>query len=117
MALVPVLSPETNSELVVAVALLEAHDVFCFVHNAGFGGLYPGVQLHIHNARRIYVPEEQVEAALELLRDFDREIDAPLYSPMSGRDKFRMVVELLLFGWFMPDSRARRSSARGAGRD
>lgn len=77
VAPVPVFSLDTNSELRVAAALLEVHEIVCSVHNDGFGGRYPGVQLHIHNVRRIYVPAEQVEEAVELLGDFARPSDAP----------------------------------------
>jgi hypothetical protein len=50
--------------------MLEAHQIPCFVDNAGFGGLYPGPRIHAYNTRSIMVPEERLSAALELIRDF-----------------------------------------------
>jgi Putative prokaryotic signal transducing protein len=70
MALVRVHSPDTEPELMTVVAMLEAHDIRCFVHSAGFGSLYPGPQINGYNSRSIWVLEEKVPAALELIRDF-----------------------------------------------
>ena len=84
------------------VAMLEAHDVPCFVQNAGFGGLYPGPRINSYNSRVILVPVERAFVARELIRDFKSqpsEMPPPAPPPSSG--KLRMVVELLLFGWFM----------------
>ena len=69
MALVRVFSPGSESELMAVVALLEAHEIPCFVHNAVFGALYPGVQID-HNSRAIMVDHDKVMAARELIRDF-----------------------------------------------
>lgn len=70
VAFVRVLSPDSEPELIAVVAMLEAYGVPCFVHNAGFGGLYPGPRIHAFNTRSIMVPEEKVPTALELIRDF-----------------------------------------------
>jgi len=113
MALVRILSPDSEPELLAVVALLEAHEIRCFVHNAGFGALYPGPQIHAYNTRAIMVPEEQVSEALEILRDFQSQpSDLHLEPKPSGR--LRALIELLLFGWFIPGSRnsGRRRPAR-----
>jgi hypothetical protein len=70
MGFVRVFSPETEPELLTVVAMLEAHDIPCFVQNAGFGGLYPGPPVSPYSMRAIMVPEWKVPAALELIRDF-----------------------------------------------
>jgi hypothetical protein len=51
--------PNTEPELMAVVAMLEAHEIPCFVHNAGFGGLYPGPQIDLYNTRAITIPEEK----------------------------------------------------------
>jgi len=106
MALVRVLWPETAPELITVVALLQAHDIPCFVHNAGFGGLYPGVQVNTYNTRSIMVPEEIAPDALQLIRDFQKQ--PPTLDPAveaRALSKLRALLELLLFGWFVPGSR------------
>jgi hypothetical protein len=116
MALVRLLSPETDSEILAIVAMLDAYEIPSFVRGGGFGGLFPGVQINAFNTRDIMVPEEKAADALELLRDFQSQPSAPegdLKPKRSGR--LRNLLELLVFGWFMPGSRARVRDAQSDG--
>jgi hypothetical protein len=70
VGLVKVLSPDTEPELIAVVAMLEAHEIPCFVQNAGFGSLYPGPPIGAFKGRAIMVAEENVKDALELISDF-----------------------------------------------
>jgi hypothetical protein len=97
--MVPVYKPENPVELALAECELEACGIPYFVHNRGFGGLYPGVQIDLHNVRTIMVPEAAVEDAREVLARFiqppaESPAEAPL--PVSGWHKLRMVTEALL---------------------
>jgi hypothetical protein len=56
-----VATPQTESELSVMVSALEANDIPHFVLNRGFGGLYPGMKLHLINGQRIMVPQDRAE--------------------------------------------------------
>jgi hypothetical protein len=47
------------------LCLLDANNTKCVRQNNGFGGLKPGAQINIYNARRIMVPAAGVEDALE----------------------------------------------------
>jgi len=108
VALVRVLSPESQSEIVAVVAMLEAHDIPCLVHNAGFGGLFPGPQINAYNTRSIMVPEERAAEALELLKEYQSQPPDPadgLKPKASG--KLRNILEFFLFGWFVPGARRR----------
>lgn len=110
MSLIRIHSPDNEPELITVVAMLEAHDIPCFVHSAGFGGLYPGPQINGYNTRSIWVPEEQLSVALELLRDFQSQpVDVGLHTaPAPSRfasGTFRALLEALIFGWFIPGSR------------
>jgi hypothetical protein len=71
VSFVKVFSPTSEPELVTVVALLEAHDIPCFVPSAGFGSLYPGPLIHGYNMRAIMVDEAHAAAARELIRDFE----------------------------------------------
>ncbi len=70
MALVRVLSPQSESEIAVVTSLLEAHDIPVFVHGRHFGSLLPGIEIGSYNTQSIMVPEECVTDALELLSGF-----------------------------------------------
>ena len=72
MALVRVLSPQSESEIAVVTSLLEAHDIPVFVHGRHFGSLLPGLQIGSYNTQSIMVPEECVTDAMELLTEFKR---------------------------------------------
>jgi hypothetical protein len=105
MALVPIFSPDSEAELIAVVAMLDAHDVPHFVQNAGFGSLYPGPQIALYNDRTILVPEESVAVARELLKEFRSQSDPPRSAATSAPNKLRAVLEVLLFGWFVPGNR------------
>jgi len=104
MALVNVFRPETESELMAVVAMLEAHEIPCFVHNAGFGGLYPGPQIDLYNSRAVMVPREKSPLALQLISEFQSS-SSPVSSNPSTSGKIRTFVEMCLFGWFIPGGR------------
>ena len=65
MALVRVLSPQSEPEIAVVKSLLEAHDIPVFVHGRHLGSLLPGLQIGNYNTQSIMVPEECVADALE----------------------------------------------------
>ena len=106
MSLVRVAFPETPSELAVVVCLLEANDIPHFVHNAGFGSLYPGPQVAWYNNITVMVPASFADDAIEVLSVLSEHLSEPESSlsgantPMKG--KIRMIVEVIVFGWFIP---------------
>jgi hypothetical protein len=102
MALVRVFSPQTESEVAVIAALLEAHEIPVFVHNRNFGSLLPGLQINAYNSQSIMVPEERVADAVELLAEFRAQAPKPPTQPLPVLDKIRVVLEAFLFGWFVP---------------
>ena len=114
MALVRVLSPESQSEIVAVVAMLEGHDIPCLVHNAGFGGLFPGPQINAYNTRAIMVPEEKAAEALELIKEYQSQPSERAESAKAKTwGKVRNIFEFFLFGWFIPGSRHRHEQRSG----
>jgi hypothetical protein len=115
VALVRLVSPESDPEIVAIVAMLEAHGIPCYVRGGGFGGLFPGVQINAYNTRDIMIPEDQTAAALELLKDFQSRPPEPESDvrPMKS-GWLRNFLELLLFGWFVPRSPAQAQKASGS---
>jgi len=107
VALVRLVSPDSDPEIVAIVAMLEAHGIPCYVRGGGFGGLFPGVQINAYNTRDIMIPEEQTAAALELLEGFQSRPADPEESVAPRKSgRLRNLLEILLFGWFVPRSPA-----------
>jgi hypothetical protein len=116
VSLVRLVSPETDSEIVAIVAMLNAHEIPTYVRGGGFGGLFPGVQINAYNTRDIMIPEETATAALELLRDFQSQPSGPEVHVTPKRlGWLRNLLELLLFGWFMPGTRSRAPDGNSSG--
>ena len=105
MALVRVLSPQSEPEIAVVTSLLEAHDIPVFVHGRHLGSLLPGLQIGSYNTQSIMVPEERVADALELLSEFNRNDAGTTSASLPWRDRLRVVLEGILFGWLVPGRR------------
>lgn len=105
MPLVRVAFPESPSELAMIVCLLEANDIPYFVHNAGFGSLYPGPQIALYNNITVMVPASAADDAIEVLSVLFEPSPTQLSSDTLLVDKIRMIVEALCFGWFIPSRR------------
>jgi hypothetical protein len=100
--------PQTESELAVMVSVLEAHGISHFVHNRGFGGLYPGMQMDLYNERRLMVAESHIEEAVELLSMLSQpSADATIDDQLTIWDRLRVAAEILLFSWAFPHKRQR----------
>ena len=112
--MVPVFRPEDGVELALAQSVLEAHRIPFFVHNGGFGGLYPGMQIDLYNVRTVMVPEAAAETARELLAHFVHRHDEPAATSsgeqerLSWWDRTRLIFELIVFGWCVPPAKRRR---------
>jgi hypothetical protein len=105
MDYLPVAMPQTESDLAVMVSLLEAHQIQYFVHNEGFGGLYPGLQIGLVNVRRIMVPAAQAAFAMELLSVFAPQPSTEVQRRLTILDKARILFETCFFGWSFPVKR------------
>jgi hypothetical protein len=102
MALVRVFSPQTESEVAVVTAMLEAREIPVFVHNRNLASLLPGPQINAYNTQSIMVPEECAADAIELLAEFRAPSIETTARIVPVRDRIRIVIEALLFGWFVP---------------
>jgi hypothetical protein len=114
MSLVRVLSPQSESEIAVVTSLLEAHDIPVFIHGRHLGSLLPGLQIGNYNTQSIMVPEERAADALELLSDFRQDEAGTTPSQLPWRDRLRVILEGVLFGWLVP---GRREDKRPGPRD
>jgi len=60
-----------------------------------------GPQIDLLNMKTIMVPEEFRQQAQELIVDY-LQATVPAHRPAHLRDRVRIVIECLLFGWFIP---------------
>ncbi len=101
-------SPCDLAELTLIESILEGENIPYFIHNDHFGSLEVGPQIDIFNKKTIMVDEEYEERAKELISDFIRTTrdETPTYSLS---DKLRMILETLLFTWFIPGRRWKKT--------
>ncbi|GFE79592.1 hypothetical protein GCM10011487_15920 [Steroidobacter agaridevorans] len=66
----------------------------------------PGLRIESFNTRTIVVPEERFDEVREALAESAPTNEpAATTPPMRFRDKVRVVLEAVLFGWFVPGGR------------
>jgi hypothetical protein len=105
VSLIRLVSPESDPEIIAIVAMLEAHNIPSYVRGGGIGGLFPGVQINAVNTRTIMIPEEQADIALDPLREFQSQQSEPDIGVIARKSGLlRNLIELFLFGWFLPRS-------------
>lgn len=116
---VAVCSPQSSAELAVIKSLLEAEGIYYFVHNEYFGSLQVGPSIPLLNARTMLVPRFEVERVSDLLQSAEPLQPEDRERPFSTGDKLRMLLEVFVFWWLIPNRRFRRrgSSRHQQGRD
>ena len=107
-------SPENEVELAIIKSILEAEEIPFFVHNDNYGSLITGPRIGLLNAKTIFVPENSGERARDLISEYLKNTgngpddEDGERSEYSFADKIRVVIESLIFGWFMPGKRWRK---------
>jgi len=105
------LVPENEVELSFVRGLLESNGIRFFVHNDHFGSMKVGPQIELFNRKAVMVDERDEAKALELLETFltpvegDEEETEQEYTLWQ---KIRMVLEAVLFFWYVPGGRRRK---------
>ena len=70
-----------------------------------------GPPIELFNAKSILVSEKYFERASEIITDYLNNVHAEVSkSEYSLKDKIRMVIETLLFSWFIPGKKWRKKS-------
>jgi len=103
-------------ELLFIRMALEADGIPFLVVGDGFGSLYPGVQLPIFNERPVRVDASDRDRAMEVIGEVRKDFD-PVSSELAGSSKFRIVVETLIFGWFVPGGKRQGASKKAVNTD
>ena len=105
--MIPIYRPDNPADLALAESLLIAEGIPYFVHNNHFGGLYPGAQIDLYNNRTLMVSEADLFRASEVLEGLTT-VPEPLRP--SPKQTFRMLFEMIVFGWFFPSRRKKDTS-------
>jgi len=111
MRLIGVHTPQSESEAIVIVGMLEAHEIPVFVHGKHISSLIPGPMINGYNTQTITVPEAYVEDALELLSEFRNEVVEEDVTTLTAADKLRVFIEWLFCGWHVPYRKHRKLKA------
>jgi hypothetical protein len=100
-------SPENQIELAILSSHLEGEGIFHFVHNDFFGTLRVGPRIDLLNKKTLLVPASKADEAREVLSEYLKHKEDPSTSVRlySRSDRIRMIIECLVFGWFVPGNR------------
>ena len=104
--MVSVHSPKDEVDLRLLCSILESEGIPYFVHNDHFGTLRTGPRVELYNVKTIMVPRRHGAPACELIENYLRSTKSERSACALGR--FRMVLETIFFGWFVPGSDRRR---------
>ena len=102
--------PQNEAELAVIKSLLDGERIDYFVQNDHFGSLEVGPCIPLYNLKTIMVVEDQFDEAAAVISGFvgSEKASKAHETRYSLWDKIRMVLEGLLFTWFMPGRRWRK---------
>lgn len=109
-AMVELHSPAGEGELLLLRSVLDGAGIHYFVKGDHFGSLTVGPQIDHYNRKTIYVHPEDHEEAGALVAEFLSKTSEPRRAAARDLrlgDVLRMVLEVLVFGWFMPGRRRR----------
>jgi hypothetical protein len=104
--LVRVVSPDTEAELAEIVAMLEAHEVPCFVCDSRMGWVPSGVHGGVRKPRIVMVQGTRVAEAAALIGDFKcsrAACDDVVRKHLPSR--LYALVRFVWFGWYGPVAR------------
>ena len=100
--LLPVCSPRSPTELAVVLSLLESEGFYDLVSNDYFGSLHVGPIIPLFNEKIVLVPETDFEAAKALVTPLDTCDREYSERGFTFFEKFRMAIEVFMFGWIIP---------------
>jgi hypothetical protein len=111
--LIALYSPNDELELSMIRGLLDADEIRYFVLNDYFGSMRVGPQIDLVNKKTIMIAPEDHDRAKEVISNFlesgtDGERVEMRYS---ASQKLRMIIEALLFTWFIPGRKRRKTKS------
>jgi len=104
--------PADELELAMIRGVLDSKGISYFIHNDHFGSMRVGPQIDLLNKKTIMVAPEDAERVKTIISDLlgrERPEDK-VDEEYSLSQKLRMILETVIFGWFIPGKRRRRQS-------
>jgi len=107
--MIKIYSPTDELELAMIRGVLDTEGIHYFVHNDHFGSMRVGPQIELLNKKTIMISPEDAELAKTIISDFlNRELpEETIEEKYTASQKLRMILETLVFGWFIPARRRR----------
>ena len=103
--MIKVYNPENEFDLIFIKSILISENVSFYVHNDFFGSLRLGPPIELFNQKTIYVINEDVEKANELIKNYlenSYNNDRCYNEEDQLKMKLRVIIEFLIFRWFIP---------------
>lgn len=107
--MIKIYSPTDELELAMIRGVFDTEGIHYFVHNDNFGSMRVGPQIELLNKKTIMVSPEDAERAKTIISDFlNRKLpQETIEEKYTASQKLRMILETLVFGWFIPGRKRR----------
>ena len=108
--MIKIYSPTDELELAMIRGVFDTEGIHYFVHNDNFGSMRVGPQIDLLNKKTIIVSAEDSERARTIISDLlNRKLpEETIEEKYTASQKLRMILETIVFGWFVPGRRRRR---------
>lgn len=108
--MIKIYSPTDELELAMIRGVLDSEGIDYFIHNDNFGSMRVGPQIDLLNKKTIMVSPEDAERAKTIISElFGREQpEETIEEKYTASQKLRMILETIVFGWFIPGRRRQR---------
>ena len=108
--MIKIYSPTDELELALVRGVLDSEGIHYFVHNDYFGSMRVGPQIDLLNKKTIMVSLEDAERVKTIISDLlNRELpEETIDEKYTASQKLRMILEAIVFGWFIPGRKRRR---------
>jgi len=108
--MIKIYSPEDELELSMIRGVFDTEGIHYFVHNDHFGSMRVGPQIDLFNKKTIMVAPDDADRAREIISNLlERKVsEEEEQAHYSIAQKMRMVIEAVLFGWFIPGKKRRK---------
>ncbi|WP_176360043.1 DUF2007 domain-containing protein [Desulfosediminicola ganghwensis] len=103
--MIKIYNPENEFDLIFIKSILMSENVNFYVHNDFFGSLRLGPPIELFNQKTIYVINEDVEKANELIEIYlenSYNNDGYYDEEEKLKVKLSVIIEFLIFRWFVP---------------
>jgi hypothetical protein len=112
--MIKIYSPNDELELSMIRGVFDTEGIHYFVHNDYFGSMRVGPQIDLLNKKTILVAPEDADRAKEILSNL-LERQLPEEEEQEGYSigqKIRMILETLIFWWFIPGRKRRKQATK-----